>query len=122
MRQTTAHKQILKLLQQHPGPVSVEELLKHIPVNKTTIYRQLDALRLAGLVSDVRFTDRKIRYELTSRGHHHHLVCTTCNSVSDVTLTEDLEGLASQTAAKKRFLITSHYLEFFGLCQNCQST
>ncbi len=120
MRQTATRKQLLDILKKTPGPISAEEILQRIPVNKTTIYRQLSSLHAAGLISDIRFADRKVRYELT-RDHHHHLVCTNCNSVSDVVLPENLDTLASQSTSARNFLITSHYLEFFGLCHNCQS-
>jgi Fur family ferric uptake transcriptional regulator len=121
MRQTKTHKQILSLLSKSPTPLSVADLLSHLTVNKTTIYRQLESLVKSKLVQEVRFSDRKIRYELTSLPHHHHLICTVCDSVQDILFSENIESLAQLSASDKQFSITNHYLEFFGLCAKCQS-
>lgn len=119
MRQTTFHKHILTLLNSSQAPLSVSEILEKVPANKTTIYRQLNSLIQHRLVQATRFTDRKVRYEPANRTHHHHLVCTKCDQVSDISLPLELVPSAQQVASRNRFLIQDHYLEFFGLCQNC---
>jgi Fe2+ or Zn2+ uptake regulation protein len=121
MRMTQTRKKILNLLENSSHPLTADQLLSQINVNKTTIYRQLESLTKSGLLQAVNFGGRKIRYELTSLGHHHHLVCNHCESVTDIVLSEDLNKLASASPTAKNFRITSHYLEFFGLCNRCQS-
>lgn len=121
MRQTSAHKQIITLLSQSLSPLSASDLLSHITANKTTIYRQLSTLVKNGLVQEIHFSDRKIRYELKNRPHHHHLVCTTCDFVSDISLPHQLEDQVQTLASKTNFKIANHYLEFFGQCTNCQT-
>ena len=121
MRQTKTRKQLLSLLNSSSLPYSVSDLLAHFKVNKTTIYRQLDSLVTNGLVQQVRFSDRKTRYELANLPHHHHLICTSCDSVQDIHFSENIESLAQVSASNKQFSITSHYLEFFGLCAKCQN-
>lgn len=117
MRDTPIRKNILKLLDQSPYPLSVNDLRKHIEANKTTIYRQLDSLTREGLVNQVHLSDRKVRYEPTGGCHHHHLVCEGCGVVKDVPLDESI--LLSQLKKIKDFKISRHSLEFFGLCNKC---
>ena len=119
MRNTPIRKAILELMEKHSRPLSAEELLIRIPANKTTIYRQLESLARSGLLNQVRFADRKLRYEPSNRDHHHHLVCDRCGVVKNIPLNETV--LMSQLVNIKDFQVTRHSLEFFGVCKNCLS-
>ncbi len=109
-----------ELLQALNHPVDAIELTNLFGVNKTSIYREIKALLKKGLITEVEFGDGKKRYELTSLGHHHHLICTGCHSVSDITLENDLEKAEKQIEKEKSFKVMRHNLEFFGLCINCK--
>lgn len=113
MRLTKARKQILKEFGNIVSPISAFDLLKKVKVNKTTIYRELNFLLGKNLIQEVDLLDGKKRYEGTDSGHHHHLVCISCNDVKDVDFEEnfDLPG---------DFSVIKHSLEFFGYCKNCQ--
>ena len=119
-RLTQTRSQLLKLLKNTSLPVSAEDILQKVPVNKTTVYRQLTSLVAQGLVKPVLFTDRTFRYESADRDHHHHLICTNCKKIIEISFPENVEESAKSTATTQKFKINSHYLEFFGLCQNCQ--
>jgi Fur family ferric uptake transcriptional regulator len=120
-RRTTARTNLLKILESAASPVCADEILKLLPVNKTTVYRQLQSLIDQGLAVPVNFSDRTIRYESIKAGHHHHLICTKCHWVSDVSIPENIESVIKPIAQNKKFRVRSHQLEFFGLCANCQS-
>ncbi len=105
-------------------PWSAPELLgalqgKRKSLNKTTVYRALEALAADGRLSTVEFGDGVRRYELGDT-HHHHVVCTSCGTVADVEIDEDLERQERAAAKKTGFMIRRHALEFFGLCPNCR--
>lgn len=121
MRQTQIHRQILELLSRSPSPLSAADLLEQVSANKTTVYRQLSSLVRRGQVQEVRFSDRRVRYEPASRAHHHHLICTGCDTVTDIHFPEDVQSLAQNSASASHFRILNHYLEFFGLCAKCQA-
>ncbi len=104
---------IIEILNKSNSPISALDLLTKIKVNKTTIYRELNFLVDSGLVKEVDFGDRKKRYELKDRKHHHHLVCLNCKRVTDVNIKESFN-------TPKDFKVIRHNLEFFGLCANCQ--
>lgn len=120
-RRTAARTNLLQILESAASPVCAEEILKILPVNKTTVYRQLQSLINQKLVIPVNFSDRTVRYESVKTGHHHHLVCTKCHWVSDVSIPENIENAVRPIARHKKFRISSHQLEFFGLCANCQT-
>lgn len=125
-RNTPIRIAILKIFSKIKNPLTTQELLnalkeKGLKANKTTIYRQLESLRTNYLINEVRFNDRNIRYELNKKNnHHHHLVCVKCKKVKDVILPEDLHYQEKIIWKKNNFKVLQHYLEFFGLCKNCQ--
>lgn len=88
-------------------------------VNKTTVYRELQFLLDRGVLVEVNFGDAKRRYEIAGLPHHHHLICTKCQSVQDIFVEQDLSKLEQKITAEKSFQIHSHSLEFFGLCKAC---
>lgn len=87
--------------------------------NKTTVYRELDYLRSHNVIQEIDLGELKKRYELAGH-HHHHLVCTGCESVEEVHLDDHLKEHESRILQEKKFKVTRHMLEFFGICGACQ--
>ncbi len=73
------------------------------------------------IIEHIIFHDGVLRYELSDRIHHHHLVCLNCNQVQDVELKQELDDEEKRISRKTKFQIIRHSLEFFGLCVNCRS-
>jgi Fur family ferric uptake transcriptional regulator len=75
------------------------------------------------MVARFDFGDGVARYELAGteeEGHHHHLVCTQCSRV--VELTECLPVRMQQEIAERHgFSEVTHRLEFFGICDRCRA-
>lgn len=117
---TSVRKQILGMLKNSAKPLTAHEILSEIDANKTTIYREIDTLLKAGYLNEVDFGDRNKRYELTSLGHHHHLICVKCHQVEDVVLKETLFNEEKLISNANKFKVLRHNLEFFGYCHNCQ--
>ncbi len=116
---------ILELFHQYDKPVSVGDIIsylekKKLNPNKTTVYREVDALVSLGLVHVLVFGDEKKRYERASLEHHHHLICQNCDRVEDIILHDDVKAIEQKVQSKSKFKIQSHSLEFFGLCTKCQ--
>ncbi|MCX5783362.1 MAG: transcriptional repressor, partial [Elusimicrobia bacterium] len=85
---------ILTSLNDNKRPLSVFDLqkllkAKKLSVNKTTVYRGLNSLKKEGIILELQLKDNKRWYELSSRDHHHHIICTKCDKV------EDFEGCDS---------------------------
>lgn len=125
VRLTKNREVLLEVLHKAVGPLSPPEIVKEChglgrQANKTTIYRELERMEKAGVVQRVILSDRKQYFELTERGHHHHLVCTSCDQMQDIAIEDDrLVAQAEMIGKKYNFLITTHTIEFFGLCKQC---
>ena len=116
---------ILTSLDNNKRPLSVTDFqqslkLKKVSANKTTIYRELDSLKKEGIILELQLKGNKRWYELSSRDHHHHIICVDCDKV------EDFAGCDSKNLVNKALKqapdfaeITNHTVDFFGLCKSC---
>jgi Fe2+ or Zn2+ uptake regulation protein len=84
-----------------------------------TVYRILDELSEAGVITRIFLPDRKQYYFLCSnREHHHHFVCETCRRVEDVEQC-GLDGVSRSIARRSGGRVTSHILQINGICGTC---
>ena len=109
-----------------PGHICAEHILAVVSrerpglrMNKTTVYRTLDVLVELGLVSEHRCEDGPTQYEPASRGHHSHLLCQRCGTLSD--LDHDVAAdLAESLRARYGFLVDLESHPILGLCGHCR--
>ena len=116
---------ILEILQRHPHPMTNKQIHAALPkqtCDLATIYRSMQMLEAMGIVKRYDFGDGTARFEIACHEegcHHHHLVCTQCDTV--VELEECFpERLEKKVAREHGFAQVTHKLEFFGLCPKCQ--
>lgn len=121
IRPTTHRVALLGTLATAKTPKTAEELHARMgTLDLVTVYRNLESLVTAGFVTEVRFKDTSVRYELAGAAHHHHVVCTTCGVIDELPGC-GVAGLEKKVlAASKRFAsVEEHALEFFGTCVKC---
>ena len=122
-RRTRSQERILKVLKGLTQPTSAQDLyvaLRHeYTIGLATVYRSLDALKVAGLVQVRTLPSGESLYSLPQEDRHH-LSCLRCgNSISiDECPVHDLEH---ELQDHHKFRIYYHTLEFFGLCPDCQA-
>lgn len=94
-----------------------QELLPEISL--ATVYNTLNELVTMGEVLEVPAGSGPKRYDANAHRPHHHLVCTGCGDLRDVTpLGED--GLALAARDRHGFEISSVRIVFQGLCSACR--
>lgn len=125
MKLTSQRSQLLKILLNHPEPISADEIFKKFETKSdgmdlVTIYRILKKFEEAGLVSRLEFGDGVARFELTleSGHHHHHVICRSCQRVEPLHIC-DLDPHI-RMVEEMGYKQVSHRLDFFGLCSRCQ--
>lgn len=87
---------------------------------RATVYRTLLLLTEMDLLEQVHLGEGSHSFVIGDSGHHHHLICSQCGSVTEVhgcDLPEAITAFASQ----QRFQIDSHQLEVYGRCGRCQA-
>ncbi|MBN2755350.1 MAG: transcriptional repressor [Candidatus Goldbacteria bacterium] len=130
-KMTLARQAVLDVLSDSKEHLSAEEIFilakkKNPDIGLTTIYRTTEILSQQGFLYRFDFGDKRARFELadSSKGHHHHLVCTSCNRVIDyddfideeVKLLKETEAKLSK---KYNFKIENHVIQFYGKCEKC---
>jgi Fe2+ or Zn2+ uptake regulation protein len=126
-RFTTGRQLILKTLRDVGAPITIPGILRRQPtLAQSSVYRNLAVLEHAGLVSKISMGDEHAHYELgeeITNNHHHHLVCTSCGTVSDVTLSasaeRSLDKALHEAAAGANFELHQHRVDLLGHCANC---
>jgi Fur family transcriptional regulator, peroxide stress response regulator len=124
MRRTTKQREaIMNFLvnnRTHPtADVIYESVKKEIPnISIATIYRNLRVLKENGQVAEVSIKGDLGRFE-AKQGNHYHFYCEKCGKVMDIDEPVD-EKLNERVTGSTGLKISSHQIEFHGLCKDCQ--
>ena len=121
---TPARIVILDIFTKGKEPLDASFIYKKIKnkiknINEATVYRTLTFFEAAGILKKVDLRKNSIYFELADK-HHHHIVCTKCDTVEDfenTAIEKIINTIVEKSSAFKK--IKDHSLELFGLCQKC---
>ncbi len=126
-RYTDGRRALIDVLAAAGGPVSIGDIADRLPdLPRSSAYRHLVDLQTAGVIRRVAANDEYARFELAEdlTEHHHHLLCTNCGNVSDITPTASFERTIARQldflAEAQGFEPHSHRVDVLGLCALCQ--
>jgi Fur family ferric uptake transcriptional regulator len=114
-RVTQARIGVIGALSNGHVPQSIQSLCETVKVDATSVYRTIAMLKKEGLIEEIITQGGIARYAI-SHGHHHHVVCTSCEKVVHIDCGKEpkaprhIDGFAT---------IVSHELTFYGLCSSC---
>jgi Fe2+ or Zn2+ uptake regulation protein len=117
---------VVELLVTAGGPVSIGDIADGLPdLPRSSAYRHLVDLQAAGVVTRLAANDDFARFELAEdlTQHHHHLLCTTCGRVIDITPAASFERALTrhlgELAEAEGFAVHGHRVDVLGLCASC---
>ncbi len=120
---TPAQTAVLATLRQQSHPISAQALYaqmrEHKRIGLATVYRALDALKRLGRVQHRTTLNGETLYN-TVEQDRHYLTCLHCGQSFPLE-TCPLVGLNLPPQPVNAFAVYYHTLEFFGLCQSCQT-
>lgn len=126
-RYTTARRGLVDLLLEVGRPLTIPELMAAgAPQAQSSLYRNLATFEQCGVVRRLASVHDVARYELDEEltGHHHHLVCSQCGRVDDITLSESFESTlhdgAAAVGSTMGYDLDDHRLELVGVCPDCR--
>ena len=125
VRPTAQRVRVLEELAREHNDATAQELHRRMAaegerIGLATVYRALGALAEAGLVDTLAHGQAETCYRLCEAGHHHHhLVCTSCHRVVELTDCSIGDWVA-RAARAEGFEATEHRLEVTGLCSRCR--
>jgi Fur family transcriptional regulator, ferric uptake regulator len=102
------------------SPLSIEDVLvsaqeKIASLGVATVYRSIRSLIDEGFLQAVDLPGRLTLYERADKGHHHHFLCTGCETVYELdACTTEVKG-----ELPPGFRATGHDVTIYGTCRTC---
>jgi Fe2+ or Zn2+ uptake regulation protein len=123
-RLTAPRRAIVEIMADSWRPLSALELYdlgrhRYPRLGLVTVYRTLEKLEQLGLIQRLHHPAGCHTFLPVQEGHTHLLICTACGRTVPFS-GDDLSGLITETARRSGYLIQDHWLQFFGLCAECQ--
>lgn len=114
---------VLEYLVDNDSHPTADEIYKALSerfpsMSVATVYNNLRLFTKIGFVKEMNFGDASSRFDFTTT-QHYHAVCQNCGKVEDVYY-PGLEDVEEVTTELTGFQVTSHRLEIYGLCSECQ--
>lgn len=125
LKKTKHRHLILDLIDQSECLLSAEDLYLSAKVvdpsiSLSTVYRSLEQFLRHNLVRTVALEqENKTLYESAHVRHMHHLICTSCHKVIHLSRCP-VKGMEQSITTDYGFAVSSHTLEFYGVCADCQ--
>jgi len=123
-RLTPQRMLVIETLHNADGHISAEEIYEQLHsrypyANISTVYRNLELLKKLNLVTETNFGEGRVRYHITDKGHHHHLVCHSCGKIIDL---EEfvLHPLEDTLLQEYGFNADLRHLAIAGECSGCR--
>lgn len=122
LRPTRQRRTVVEALREREDAVTAQDLHATLraageAVGLATVYRTLTALAGAGFL-DTFEREGEQAFRLCGSGHHHHLVCETCNRVEEIDAAE-VEAWVDAVARRRGWTVTAHRADIFGRCGRC---
>jgi len=120
MKLTRQRLAIVKCLSAAGRPLSVEEILRAVKkeistINLSTIYRNLKLLSHEGKIELVEIPGENTRYKIPQKKHLHYFFCDDCTKL--FTIEGCPKGLSE--VIPKGFILRGHSITFNGHCPDC---
>lgn len=126
-RYTDGRRRLVEVLASAGRPVTLPEILAADPeLPQSSAYRNLDVLERSGVIRRITVGGEHTHFELAEPllEHHHHLICVTCGTITDVHLDPEVERLVDRAladaAAQVGFTPLDHSLDLHGHCAECR--
>jgi len=123
-RLTEARRAVVEVIQKSNHaltPVQVFDTArkKYAALGLVTVYRTLEKLEQLELIQRVHQPEGCQAFIAASQAHQHLLLCQNCGQVKFFE-GDDLNALIAAISRKTGYQIHEHWLQLFGLCQNCK--
>lgn len=116
---TKQRKDIIDALKNSEVPLSAElvhQQLNDSSINLSTVYRTIDILMNANIISKI-YLNNLAYYYFNHHDHVHYMVCETCHRMFEIDcISEHFKHVAKENS----FTMTHHDLVIYGTCKTCQ--
>ena len=119
---THQRREVLRVIVETDSHPDVRTVFRRVrermpTISFDTVYRTLSFLEEHRLISRVRLTGERARFDGNHR-LHHHFICTTCGRIADFE-SETLDMMELPREATKLGTPAARQLQVFGVCRRC---
>lgn len=122
---TSQREALLRTMYENSEHFSPEQLCAKLKesfgedsIGIATVYRTLNLLEEAGMVTSISFGAAGKKYELANKPHHDHLICKKCGKI--IEFSNDLIEKEQILIAKRyNFKLDGHIQQLYGRCAAC---
>lgn len=123
MRLTRSRQQVLQIITESKTHLDVQEIWqrarkKDLKISMATIYRAVDLLERAGLITEHNLGQDHSHYEGSSKNAHYHFTCLRCGKVLEFS-TPQPQSIAKKLNETHGLQIINIHLLMEGYCQQC---
>lgn len=126
LRPSKLREKTILLFIEQKKPLSVPELVEllskqNITAHKTSIYRQIEVMLQAKILTEVQLFPGTTHYEIIADHHHHYFVCGSCkntNEIEDEALEKAIHIL-EENLKKQGNTPKHHAFQIQGICKEC---
>ncbi len=122
-RLTIQRRLVVEALCEGGAHLTISDIQQHIQgqgncLDESTVYRILQWLKAAGVVSQTDLGARGIVYELIGAVPHHHLICLSCDAIIGL---DDSVGSLLRDKLRRDYGFEARvdHLAIFGWCKEC---
>lgn len=123
LRNSKNRSLVLDIITKQQQPISAEKIFQHLKniqkVNLSTVYRILSTLTEHNLIHKYIGQDGIYYYEINDNSHKHNIICDKCHKTVKIDYCP-LKELENSIKKETHFNLTSHIIEFHGICEKCK--
>jgi Fur family ferric uptake transcriptional regulator len=121
-RVTPSRRAVVAAVLQQIGHFTVDDVLQSCRgAGRATVFRTIRLLSELGVICRVLLEDGSLHYMVSKRGHHHHLVCTSCGAVEDLAQCA-VDDFVRDIGRSLGYEVDGHWLELYGRCAICRDS
>ena len=126
LKLTPQRLMVVTALRHAAGHMSAADIFEQVRaaypyVDISTVYRTLAALKQARMVTETDMGRGDLTYEWVREHPHHHMICSTCNRVTDLNHGY-LERLGEDLLTHFGFAADLDHFAIFGRCRECRES
>ena len=96
----------------------IKERHPELNIGIATVYRTLNLLEEAEMVTSISFGSQGKKFELATKPHHDHMICRKCGKIIEFE-DQTIEKRQSSIAKEHGFKLTGHMMQLYGVCKEC---
>ncbi|MBZ7955633.1 Fur family transcriptional regulator [Campylobacter molothri] len=98
--------------------MEIKQIEPNLNVGIATVYRTLNLLEEAEMVTSISFGSAGKKYELANKPHHDHMICKNCGKIIEFE-NSIIERQQALIAKEYNFKLTGHLMQLYGICDDC---